>query len=238
MIVFTDANSVIVDGQNAGNIVSVLSNYPLRKAEILKAFADFRTQEKSANDAKLEAANKANQEALTKLAEDKQKEAESTAKANQEALDKLAKEQQDRLDKLAEEQAKLKQDHEDELKRLANEKAQSEAAKAELESQVAELVQYRPFDPNVIQSEAFYERIQKDELFSLAIMASQDETCKGILGLLSAYKDNAWPVVLDDKQVVGAMQYLTAIGLLEQGRAEEITRPATREEAYTETKPE
>jgi hypothetical protein len=90
----------------------------------------------------------------------------------------------------------------------------------------------RTYDPNVIKSEAFYNRITKDELFALGTLAVSDQTAKGILELLGAYKANAWQVILNDPQVVGAMQYLTALGTLGEGRVTEITRPASREEAY------
>ena len=104
--------------------------------------------------------------------------------------------------------------------------------KTQLAEALALVEEYRPFDPNKIKSLSFYERITKDELFKLAVLASSDEMAKGILSLLSAYKANAWQVLLDDPQVVGAMQYLVGIGVIDAGRASEITRPATREEAY------
>lgn len=44
-IIFRDANTVEVDGVNAGDIVSVIANYPTRKAEILKAFRNCRDSE-------------------------------------------------------------------------------------------------------------------------------------------------------------------------------------------------
>lgn len=106
------------------------------------------------------------------------------------------------------------------------------ALQAQLAEALALVEQYRPFDPNKIKSLSFYERITKDELFKLAVLSATDETAKGILSLLSAYKANAWEVLLDDSQVVGAMQYLTGLSVIDAGRAAEITRPATREEAY------
>jgi TusA-related sulfurtransferase len=48
--VFKDANTVLVDGQNAGDIVSVIANYPGEKAKILKAFKDFRKVERDEID--------------------------------------------------------------------------------------------------------------------------------------------------------------------------------------------
>lgn len=107
---------------------------------------------------------------------------------------------------------------------------------ASLQTQLAEALalveEYRPFDPNQIRSDAFYARISKDELFALAVLASTDTNAKGILDLLSAYKANDWQVLLDDTQVVGAMTYLTGLGVLTSDRAGQIVAAATRAEAY------
>ena len=106
------------------------------------------------------------------------------------------------------------------------------AIQAQLDEALALVEEYRPFDPNQIKSSAFYARITKDELFALAVLASTDATAKGILDLLSAYKTNAWQVLLDDAQVVGAMAYLTGLGVLTSGRASQITASASKDEAY------
>jgi hypothetical protein len=107
---------------------------------------------------------------------------------------------------------------------------------AGLQTQLAEALalveQYRPFNPNEIRSKAFYDRITGDERFALGVLAMTDETAKGILSLLSAYLANEWKVVLDDPQLTGAMGYLASAGVLTSGRASEITRPATKDEAY------
>lgn len=104
----------------------------------------------------------------------------------------------------------------------------------DLQTHVSDLVQYRPFDPNVIRSEAFYRRITGDELFKLGVLASTDETAKGILLLLSQYLTEEWQVILDDPQVVGAMQYLSAVLPLNEGRVNEILRPGNSDEAFVD----
>lgn len=104
----------------------------------------------------------------------------------------------------------------------------------DLQTQVSDLVQYRPFDPNVIRSEAFYRRITGDELFKLGVLASTDETAKGILLLLNQYLTEEWQVILDDPQVVGAMQYLSAVLPLNEGRVNEILRPGNSDEAFVD----
>lgn len=105
-----------------------------------------------------------------------------------------------------------------------------------LQSQLAEALalveEYRPFDPNQIKSASFYERITKDELFTLAVLAGTDANAAGILSLLSAYKANEWQVLLDDPQVVGAMQYLQSVGMLNADRVSQLLQPATKDEAY------
>ena len=75
-IIFKDSNSVEVDGINAGDIVSVLSNYPTRKLEILNAFQAFRQVETDTHTA-----------AIAKLTEDHTKALNDKDDAKQAALD-------------------------------------------------------------------------------------------------------------------------------------------------------
>lgn len=107
-----------------------------------------------------------------------------------------------------------------------------QATIAELQAKVDALLPYRPFDPNVIRSKSFYDRITGDERFALGVLAMTDENAKGILSLLSDYVVNKWKVVLDDPQVTGAIGYLAGSGVLTSGRVSEITRPGIRDEAY------
>jgi chromosome segregation ATPase len=102
-------------------------------------------------------------------------------------------------------------------------------------TKISFLESIRTYDPNQIKSESFYDRITKDEIFALGTLSATDETAKGILELLGAYKANKWQVLLNDPQVVGALQYLTALGTLVEGRVAQITQPASREEAYIES---
>lgn len=108
-----------------------------------------------------------------------------------------------------------------------------EASEKILQAKIEFLNSIRTYDPNVIRSEAFYQRITGDERFKLGVLALTDDNAKGILTLLDLYLTNEWKVLLDDPQVVGAMKYLGAF-ILSEGRVAEITRPASREEAYTE----
>jgi len=81
-IVFKDADSVEVDGSNAGDIVSVIANYPTRKNEILKAFKDFRKSEKDEANSKVAAAE------TTAAAKDAEREAALEAKEREHEADR------------------------------------------------------------------------------------------------------------------------------------------------------
>lgn len=106
-----------------------------------------------------------------------------------------------------------------------------------LQAQLAEALElveeYRPYDTNMIRSKAFYDRISGDERFQLGVLAMTDDNAKEILALLNSYLLNpTWEVLLNDPKVVGAFQYLQAVGMLTPERVAELHRPATKEEAY------
>jgi len=103
---------------------------------------------------------------------------------------------------------------------------------AEAEVKIAWLESIRTYDPNQIRSLAFYDRISKDQINKLGLLAIDDPQAAEIHKLLNAYKDNPWPVLLDDPLVVGGIQYLLHIEIITQQEAAQITRPASREEAY------
>ncbi len=104
----------------------------------------------------------------------------------------------------------------------------------EMHSIVADLTQYRPYDPNVIRSQSFFRRLTGDELFQLGVLSSTQETAKNILLLLNQYVTNEWRVVLDDPQVLSAMQYLSAVLPMSEERMRDILRPANRDEAFND----
>jgi hypothetical protein len=104
---------------------------------------------------------------------------------------------------------------------------------AEAEVKIAWLESIRTYDPNQIKSKAFYDRITKDEMNDVAVLAlSGDATAAAIYAKFNDYVKNEWQVLLDDPEVVGGTQYLTYTGTFKEGRAAQITRPASREEAY------
>jgi hypothetical protein len=88
------------------------------------------------------------------------------------------------------------------------------------------------FDSNVIRSEAFFDRIPKDRLLALAMVAATDATAQAILELLNSFKVNAWQVVLDAPELLQSLGYLVAIKVLTEEQADALRLPATKEEAW------
>jgi len=100
----------------------------------------------------------------------------------------------------------------------------------ELQSKVADLEQYRPFNPRMIDATAFYSRITKDEFAALSV--SDDETLRTIAKTILAYKTNDWPVVFESPEFQGLIGYLVGTAFLTAERAAQLTADATRAEAY------
>jgi hypothetical protein len=211
-VVFNSFDVIEIDGIAAGNIVDVISNHAPRRAEVLAAYGVYVAAMQTEINAEKTQLQADKTQLTTHLA---------TANADKTSLTTQVASLESQLQEVTESKDVLfirKQAVDHDL--------------AEAEVKIAWLESIRTYDPNVIKSEAFYNRITKDELFALGTLAVSDQTAKGILELLGAYKANAWQVILNDPQVVGAMQYLTALGTLGEGRVTEITRPASREEAY------
>ena len=101
---------------------------------------------------------------------------------------------------------------------------------AALEARVHSLLAELPFNPRIIDATAFYERITKDEFAAMSV--SDDETLRTIAKTILAYKTNDWPVVFESPEFQGLIGYLVGTSFLTAERAAELTRDATREEAY------
>jgi hypothetical protein len=108
--------------------------------------------------------------------------------------------------------------------------ATRDATIAALETRVASLLAELPFNPKIIDATAFYNRITKDEFAMLS--TSDDQQLGAIARAILAYKTNDWPVVFESPEMQGMLQYLVVVGFLTAERAAELTRDATREEAY------
>jgi hypothetical protein len=103
----------------------------------------------------------------------------------------------------------------------------------QLQAKVADLEQYRPFNPRIIDATAFYNRITKEEFASLSV--SDDPTLRNIAKTILAYKTNDWPVIFEStefQQMMGYLMFGTAPPFLSDERARELAKDATRSEAY------
>jgi hypothetical protein len=99
-----------------------------------------------------------------------------------------------------------------------------------LEARVAQLLQDIPFNPRIIDASKFYDRLTKDEI--LTLFSSSDATMKTIAETILAYKNNDWPVIFEAAEFRQMLGYLMQFGTLTETRMAELTRDATREEAY------
>ena len=118
----------------------------------------------------------------------------------------------------------------DQLNLANNTLATVEALVATLQAKVVELEQYRPFNPRIIDASKFYDRLSKDEI--LTLFSSSDPTTKTIAETILAYKTNDWPVVFESPEFQQMLGYLMQSGTLTEARMAELTRDATRAEAY------
>ena len=100
----------------------------------------------------------------------------------------------------------------------------------ELQTKVADLAQYRPFNPRIIDASAFYARVTKDEFAMLS--TSDDQQLGAIARAILAYKANDWPVIFESPEFQGLIAYLVGAGFFTAERAAELTADATRAEAY------
>lgn len=120
---------------------------------------------------------------------------------------------------------------------LTNEKQALEAAVAlanqvneTLTQKVAELEQYRPYNPRILAGEAFYDRISKHDMVTL--LASDDPMLVNVGKTIEAYRVNNWPVVLDSTDFQQLVSYVLQSGVFDESEVVEIMRDASREEAY------
>jgi len=246
-VVFNSFDVIEIDGTPAGNIVDVISNHAPRRAEVLAAYGVYvaainaekatlttdlatanasiatLTSEKTSLTTQLEAKT-------TDLATRTTELSEKTTLANAQAtaitnLENNLDSANDLLTAKTDELAKSKTELQSQISSL-------EAERIVLNTRITFLNSIRTYDPNQIRSLAFYDRISKDQINKLGLLAIDDPQAAEIHKLLNAYKDNPWPVLLDDPLVVGGIQYLLHIEIITQQEAAQITRPASREEAY------
>ena len=114
------------------------------------------------------------------------------------------------------------------------EKAELEEANATiatLQAKIADLEQYRPFNPRILKGEAFYNRVSKEDMVTL--LASDDATLVTVGKTIEAYRAHHWPVVMDSTDFNNLVGYVMQSGVFDAAEVTEIMRDATREEAYS-----
>jgi septal ring factor EnvC (AmiA/AmiB activator) len=102
---------------------------------------------------------------------------------------------------------------------------------AALKAKIADLEQYRPFNPRILKGEAFYNRVSKEDMVTL--LASDDATLVTVGKTIEAYRAHHWPVVLDSQDFQQLVGYVLQSGVFDGEEVTAIMRDATREEAYS-----
>jgi DNA gyrase/topoisomerase IV subunit A len=101
-----------------------------------------------------------------------------------------------------------------------------------LQAKVADLEQYRPYNPRWLDGRAFYKRISQEDMETL--LASDNPQLVIVGKTILAYRDNhvQWPVILDSTDFQNLVSYVLQSGVFDMAEVTEIMRDATREEAY------
>lgn len=81
-----------------------------------------------------------------------------------------------------------------------------------------------------MEAKAFVARITASEMLMLA--GSQDATVQNILGMLTQWVANDWPIILDSPEMQQAIGYLGQAGMVTQDRVAELLRDCTKDEAH------
>ena len=102
---------------------------------------------------------------------------------------------------------------------------------ATLQAKVADLEQYRPFNPRVLKGEAFYNRVSKEDMVTL--LASDNPMLVTVGKTIEAYRAHHWPVVMDSQDFTNLVGYVMQSGVFDAAEVTAIMRDATREEAYS-----
>ena len=202
-VIFTTFDQIEIDGVASGNIVDVISNHGSKRLQVLEAYKVY-TNKLNADHAT------ALQEVQTDLAT-KSSQLEATTQAKS-ALDLKV--------------ATLT----NEKQSLTSQVAMLEAVVEAHKQKIADLEQYRPFNPRWLDGVAFYNRVSKHDMVTL--LASDDPMLVNVGKTIEAYRVNHWPVVLDSQDFQNLVGYVLQSGVFDEAEVVEIMRDATREEAY------
>ena len=96
---------------------------------------------------------------------------------------------------------------------------------------IADLEQYRPYNPRILAGKAFYRRVSKEDMVTL--LTSEIPQLVVVGKTIVAYAENDWPVIIDSTDFQNLVGYVLQSGVFDESEVVEIMRDATREEAYT-----
>jgi hypothetical protein len=114
---------------------------------------------------------------------------------------------------------------------LTTEKAALTTSLAAANARIATLLEEVPFNPRIIDATAFYNRLTKDEL--LVFVGSSNPQVVAIGKVIADYKANDWPVIFESQDFQNMVNFLQQAGVLSEARLTELTKDATRNEAYS-----
>ena len=95
---------------------------------------------------------------------------------------------------------------------------------------IADLEQYRPYNPRILAGKAFYRRVSKEDMVTL--LTSEIPQLVVVGKTIVAYAENDWPVIIDSTDFQNLVGYVLQSGVFDESEVVEIMRDATREEAY------
>jgi hypothetical protein len=100
-----------------------------------------------------------------------------------------------------------------------------------LQTKIADLEQYRPYNPRILKGEAFYDRVSKEDMVTL--LASDNPQLVEVGKTIEAYRFHKWPVILDSPEFAQLMGFVQLSGIFDQAEVDAVMVDASREEAYT-----
>ena len=202
-VIFTTFEQIEIDGVASGNIVDVISNHASKRLQVLAAYKVFTDKLNADHATALQAVQ-------TDL---------STTTSQLEAVTEAKSALDLRVATLT-----------NEKQSLTSQVSMLEAVIEAEKQKIADLEQYRPYNPRWLDGVAFYDRVSKHDMVTL--LASDDPMLVNVGKTIEAYRVNHWPVVLDSQDFQNLVGYVLQSGVFDEAEVVEIMRDATREEAY------
>jgi predicted RNase H-like nuclease (RuvC/YqgF family) len=227
-VIFKSFDQIEIDGISSGNIVDVISNHGPKRLQVLDAYKTYTDNLSSDNANALSDQATKHQEAITKL--------------NAEHATALQEVQTDLATKSSQLEATTKAKTSLDLRvaTLTNEKqslvkdlATANTTIVTLTAKVAELEQYRPYNPRILSGEAFYKRVSEQDRNTL--LASENPYLQEAGLTIVRHEKNKWPVILDSGDFRRLVGYVLQSGVFDESEVVEIMRDATPKEAYRVT---